>query len=140
MRKLIGLLAMISVLGVSPVFATDPPVATTTSDTASAPTKAEPSPDAKVTTTTGTKPKDGEVKLVAGDSEADKQLKRLKAAGYKPEVHGGEVVFCRKEAVLGSRFEKKMCASAESLEHQMNNAQEMASQAQRNSSMSPRGN
>jgi len=137
MRKLIGLLAVISVAGVSPVFATDPPPAAPTSDTA----KTEPSADAKATaTTTTTKPVDGQVKLVAGDSEADKQLKRLKAAGYKPEVHGGEVVFCRKEAVLGSRFEKKNCNTAENLEQQMNNAQEMASQAQRNSTISPRGN
>jgi hypothetical protein len=140
MRKLIGLLAVISIAGVAPAFATDPPPATTTSDTASTPAKTEPSADAKATTTTTTKPVDGQVKLVAGDSEADKQLKRLKAAGYKPEVHGGEVVFCRKEAILGSRFEKKMCNSAENLEQQMNNAQEMASQAQRNSTISPRGN
>jgi hypothetical protein len=135
MRKLIGLLAVISVAGVSPVFATDPPPAATTST----PAKTEPSADAK-TTSTPTKPVDGQVKLVAGDAEADKQLKRLKAAGYKPEVRGGEVVFCRKEAVLGSRFEKKICNTADALEQQMNNAQEMASQAQRNSTLSPRGN
>ena len=136
MRKLMGLLAVISVVGVSPVFATDPPPAATTSDTATTPAKTEPSADAKATT----KPVDGQVKLIAGDSEADKQLKRLKAAGYKPEVHGGEVVFCRKEAILGSRFEKKICNTAEAFEQQMNNAQEMAAQAQRNSSTSPRGN
>jgi len=133
MRKLIGLLAVISVASVSPVFATDPPPAATTSETA----KNEPSTDTKAT---ATKPVDGQVKLIAGDADADKQLKRLKAAGYKSEVHGGEVVFCRKEAVLGSRFEKKICNTAEALEQQMNNAQEMASQAQRNSTISPRGN
>jgi hypothetical protein len=140
MRKLIGLLAVISIAGVSPVFATDPPPAATTSDTANTPAKTEPSADAKATTDTTAKPAEGQVKLVAGDVEADKQLKRLKAAGYKPEVHGGEVVFCRKEAVLGSRFEKKNCATAENLEQQMSNAQELASQAQRNSTLGPRSN
>ena len=83
---------------------------------------------------------DGKVKLVAGDAEADKQLKRLKAAGYKPEMRGGEVVFCRKEPQLGSRFERKTCNTADALDQQMAQAQEMASQAQRNSTVMPRGN
>jgi hypothetical protein len=140
MRKLMGLLAVISVAGISPVFATDPPATTTTSDTASTPAKTDQPSDTKATATATAKPADGQVKLVAGDDAADKQLKRLKAAGYKPEVHGGEVVFCRKEAVLGSRFEKKMCSTADALDQQMSTAQEMASQAQRNSTISPRGN
>jgi hypothetical protein len=139
MRKLMGLLVVISVAGGAPVFATDPPA--TTSETASTPAKTDqPSDTTKATPTATTKPADGHVKLVAGDDAADKQLKRLKAAGYKAEVHGGEVVFCRREAVLGSRFEKKMCSTADSLEQQMTTAQEMASQAQRNSTVSPRSN
>jgi hypothetical protein len=138
MRNLIGFLAIISVGALSTTaFATDPPAPSATSSTStSASTTTDKSANAKTTSTTS----DGTVKLVAGDVEADKQLKRLKAAGYKPEMHGGEVVFCRKEAVLGSRFEKKMCNTAEALEQQMNSAQEMASQAQRNSTVSPRGN
>ena len=138
MRNLIGFLAAISVGALSTTaFATDPPAPSAASSTStSATTTPDKSTDAKTTSSTS----DGKVKLVAGDEAADKQLKRLKAAGYKPEMRGGEVVFCRKEAVLGSRFEKKMCNTAEALDQQMNSAQEMASQAQRNSTISPRGN
>ena len=137
MRNLIGFLAAISVGALSTTaFATDPPASPATSSSTSATTTPDKSADAKTTSSTS----DGKVKLVAGDDAADKQLKRLKAAGYKPEMRGGEVVFCRKEAQLGSRFERKMCNTAEALEQQMNSAQEMPSQAQRNSTVSPRGN
>jgi len=123
MRKLFGLLATISVAGVSPVFATDPPSATTTSNTTSTPAETEPSAEAKATPATTSKPADGQVKLIAGDADAAKQLKRLKAAGYKSEVRGAEVVFCRMEPVSGSHFEKKVCNTAEDIEKQMNDAQ-----------------
>lgn len=137
MRNLIGFLAAISVGALSTTaFATDPPAPSAASATSTSATTPDKSAEAKTTSSTS----DSKLKLVAGDEAADKQLKRLKAAGYKPEMRGGEVVFCRKEAQLGSRFEKKMCNTAEALEQQMNSAQEMASQAQRNSTISPRGN
>ena len=42
--------------------------------------------------------------------------KRLIAQGYKPEMRNGVKVFCRREAVLGSRLgEEKHCATAEQL-------------------------
>jgi len=127
MRKLIGLLALISAAGVSPVFATDPPPAETTST----PAKTEPSADAKATSTTTANPVDSQVKLIAGDTEADKQLKRLKAAGYKPEAHGDQVVFCRKEPVLGTRFQRKVCNTAEQLESLAATSQNEVEQMQR---------
>jgi hypothetical protein len=133
MRKLIGLLAVISVASVSPAFATDPPAATTTSasstEAPSTPAKTDqPSASKGITAQTS----DGKiVKLVAADEAADKQLARLKAAGYKPELHGEELVFCRREAQLGSRFERKVCSTADAIERQATLAQELTERTQR---------
>jgi hypothetical protein len=132
MRNLISLLAVVSMGALSPAFATDPPAPSANSSTSAAvTTTTDQSSTAKTTSTAS----DVKVKLVAGDAEADKQLKRLKAAGYKPEMRGGEVVFCRREAQLGSRFETKKCSTAEVLERQMTAAQEITSQTQRNATM-----
>ncbi len=46
----------------------------------------------------------------------DPEEKRLIAEGYRPEMHNGEKVFCRREQTLGSRLgEAKHCATAEQL-------------------------
>ena len=139
MRKLIGLLAVISVGSVSPVFATDPPAATTsTSSTAPASTPAK-TDQSKGTITAQTS--DGKiVKLVAGDEAAGKQLARLKAAGYKAEMHGEQVVFCRREPELGSRFERKVCNTAEALEQQTTTAKDYTERTQRMGMSNPKGN
>jgi len=138
MRNLTGFLAAISLGALSTTaFATDPPAPSATSSTSTpATTATDKSADAKTTSTTS----DGKVKLIAGDVDADKQIKRLKAAGYKPEMRGSEVVFCRREAQLGSRFETKVCNTADALEQQANMAQEMTSKAQRTVVSNPRGN
>lgn len=141
MRKLIGLLVVISVGSVSPVFATDPPATTTTSTSS---TEA-PSTPAKTDQSSGSKgisaqTSDGKiVKLIAGDEAADKQLARLKAAGYKAELHGEELVFCRREAQLGSRFERKVCSTADAIEQQATLAQELTERTQRMGVNQPRG-
>jgi hypothetical protein len=72
------------------------------------------------------------VKLTTTDPEAEAQLKRLRAAGYKPEVHNGEILFCRKETVVGSRFDQKICNTSDQLENIANTAREQAVKAQRN--------
>jgi hypothetical protein len=141
MRKLIGLLAVISVVSVSPAFATDPPAATTSSasstEAPSTPAKTDPPASKGITAQTS----EGKiVKLVAGDEAADKQLARLKAAGYKPEMHGEELVFCRREAQLGSRFERKVCSTADAIEQQATLAQELTERTQRMGVGNPRGN
>lgn len=144
MRKLMGLLAVISVGSISPVFATDPPATTTTSATSASSTEATSTP-AKTDQPSGSKgisaqTSDGKIiKLIASDEAADKQLGRLKAAGYKPELHGEQLVFCRREAQLGSRFERKVCSTAESLEQQATLAQELTERTQRMGVSSPRG-
>jgi len=146
MRIIVGLIATASVGFLSSALAMEPPVsaAQATSETAT-PTSTEATSKAKADSSTpaasNSSPADStNVKLTAGDTEAAAQLKRFKAAGYKPEVHGGSVVFCRNETVLGSRFDKKVCTTAHLLEQQMAHAQDTLSTAQRNGTLSPRSN
>jgi hypothetical protein len=103
----------------------------------SAPAKTDPSSPSKgITAQTS----DGKIlKLIAGNEAADKQLARLKAAGYKAEMHGEELVFCRREAQLGSRFERKVCSTADALERQATMAQEITERTQRMGVSNPRG-
>lgn len=42
----------------------------------------------------------------------DEQLKQILAKGYRPEKRGDQTLYCRREAELGSHFEKKTCRSA----------------------------
>src|SRR5689334_10675142 len=142
MRMVIGVFAALSVGVLSPAFGTDPPVAEAAKPTAVAPvsrsvdssatttpTSAEQPVDRKATTTSvdGTKP----LRLIVGDAAAEARLKRLRAAGYKPEAHGDEVVFCRREPVLGSHFQRKVCNTAEQLESQTNTSQDELEEMQR---------
>jgi hypothetical protein len=138
MRMMVGLFTVLSVGALSQAMATDPPAeapkaATSTSAPATtAPAAASTSPattdKATGTSTDGTR----QVKLVAGDEAADARLKKLRAAGYRAEMHGKDLVFCRKEAVVGSRFEKKVCNSADELDNQMANGRDLVENTQRN--------
>ena len=138
MRIIIGLFTVLSVGALSQAMATDPP-AEAPKAAASAPAPSSTTP--ATTTTTSTSPTDKTtttatdgtktVRLVAGDAAADERLKKLRAAGYKTEMHGKDVVFCRKEPVLGSRFEKKVCSTAEEIDNQMSSGRDMLETTQR---------
>lgn len=43
-------------------------------------------------------------------SEAPEKKPQFKPpSGYRAKIHGWDIVYCRKEAVLGSRFPKEIC-------------------------------
>jgi hypothetical protein len=42
--------------------------------------------------------------------------KRLRNLGYKPEVRKGETIYCRSEALVGTRFPTKVCGTADQLD------------------------
>lgn len=136
MRMIIGLFTVLSVGALSQAMATDPPAeaskaATSTtapSSTAPATTSTTDKADTVAKSADGAKT----VKLVAGDAAADERLKKLRAAGYKAEMHGKDVVFCRKEPILGSRFDQKVCNTAEELDNQMANGRDLVESSQRN--------
>jgi hypothetical protein len=144
MRMIIAVFAALSVGVLSQAFGTDPPVTEAAKPTTPAPaspsvdssatitpTPAELPADRKTTATAtsadGTKP----IRLIVGDSAAEARLKQLRAAGYKPEAHGDEVVFCRREPVLGTHFQHKVCNTAEQLESVASTGQDEVEQMQR---------
>jgi hypothetical protein len=144
MRIVIGVIAAVAV-GIGSLAQADPPTsaapqATTTApaNSAEAPSKADGANQSS--TQSAHADSSSQVKLTAGDAEAQAQLKRFRAAGYKPEVHDGNVVFCRREVEMGSRFDKKVCTTAHLLEQQMSQAQDTLSTAQRNGTLVPRSN
>lgn len=48
--------------------------------------------------------------------ELDQDTQHFLAEGYKPEMHGGEQIYCRKETALGSRLSPvKNCGTIEQL-------------------------
>jgi hypothetical protein len=149
MRMIIAVFAALSVGVLSQAFGTDPPTAEAAKPTAPAPATpapASPSADssATITPTAAELPADGKttptatnadgtkpVRLIVGDSAAEARLKKLRAAGYRPEAHGDEVVFCRREPVLGTHFQHKVCNTAEQLESMASTSQDEVEQMQR---------
>jgi hypothetical protein len=54
--------------------------------------------------------------VAAAKAEIDRDTQHFLAEGYKPEMHGGEQIFCRKETALGSRLAPvKNCGTIEQL-------------------------
>jgi hypothetical protein len=161
MRAAIGLVSLICAGALSQALALEPPTSSApqaTPDSAPASqadstTPADPQPGVKApgdapatssppptTTMKATVTSDGtRVKLTTTDPETAAEIKRLTAAGYSPQMRGTEVVFCRKEVPVGSRFEKKTCNTADELANIARGAQENAQKAQRNGMGTPRG-
>ena len=150
MRMITGLLVAVSIGAISSALAMEPPPSTTPpasqSATESAAQSAAPvstqaqaasTTAAKADTKTDSSDQATKVVLTAGDSEAAAELKRLKAAGYRPEIHGSEVWFCRKEVIMGSRLEKKICNTADQLMRQEADARQMTDHLQRRISGDP---
>ena len=74
----------------------------------------------------------------AGDTDAAKAAaarakeldQSLRARGYKPAVRNGEAVYCRKETVVGTRFTKTVCGTAEDIERVAVRSQEATEKIQ----------
>jgi hypothetical protein len=147
MRVAVGLLTVVCIGALSQALAMEPPASPSpqaapdsSSSTQANRTPTDPQSGVKAaadsaasTSITATPAADGtHVKLTTTDPAAAAQLKRLQAAGYKPELHNGEILFCRKETVVGSRFDQKICNTSDQLENVANTAREQAAKVQRN--------
>ncbi len=118
MRFVAGLLISLSSI-VSQAVATEPPTSAQPGQTAPA-AASTTAPNSTAKTDPATK---------GGASES--QAKLLRAAGYKAEVRNGQTIYCRKEAQLGSRFESKVCGTADELERLTVKSKEAIDKAQR---------
>ena len=71
--------------------------------------------------------------------EIDPFEKHLMAEGYRPEMQGGEKMYCRKDAPLGSRLSgQKTCATAEQWKLREDQTKEGVSKAQ-HAAVNPKG-
>lgn len=71
--------------------------------------------------------------------ELTAEEKNLLSHGYKMETRNGENYFCRGEAVVGTRFQKKVCATVQQLADIRRRSQDTATQVQRPGSDRPNG-
>jgi hypothetical protein len=72
--------------------------------------------------------------------DVEAQTKRLRGQGYRPETRNGRLLYCRKEILIGSRFESKLCGTADELDKAAQNGKDLVQTIQRKDSMTPRGN
>jgi len=115
MRIAIGLLAALSAGALTPALA-DPPSEPSTAATAAAPEAAAaqaapiPADQASAAST------DAAAQATAAKAAIDKDTRHFLAEGYKPEMHGGEQIYCKRETALGSRLAPvKNCGTIEQL-------------------------
>jgi len=149
MRIALGLVFFLGIGAISRVFAADPPPppppaaqAEQTPQTAATPMPAPAATSTPAPAATGAKPpvvSQAKAETVSADGVTKEELKRLHAAGYKQKTRGDQIVYCRVEPVLGTRFEREGCATARDLEFIRSNGQEMATQIQKSSSGFPVG-
>jgi len=132
MRMALGLVLFLSMGALSRVLAADPPPPTA-AQAEQAPPPASPSTPAPAAT--NAKPPvvaQANADAVSADGVTKEELKRLHVAGYKQKTRGDQIVYCRVEPVLGTHFDREMCATARDLEFIRANSREMATQMQRN--------
>ena len=67
----------------------------------------------------------------AKKAAAAERIKKSGLGGYKPEVHGGNTVYCRVEQKIGSRFTEKQCRSFEQLMADHDRAKDYTEQLQK---------
>ena len=61
----------------------------------------------------------------AADAARALMLKQFRARGFKEKFRKGEIVWCRKEAPLGSRFEQSVCLSEVQMADKLKNEAEL---------------
>ena len=106
------------------VVAEDPP----TPKTAEPDKTAQAKPDPATTTPAAAKPE----RLVLEDKTlTNAEVSQLLGQGYRPQKgRGDEVLYCRSEQPLGTRFAQKVCKSADQIKAQIRDSKDMAARQQ----------
>jgi len=146
MRLAVGLLASLSVVGLSQAFATDPPppsatppatpsaAAPTPTPPASTPAPASSAPQASTTT-----PAQPAAPAKDAKAELTPQEKNLISQGYKVETRNGNKYFCKSEASLGSRFPHKTCQTEDQIMANTRDSKDVTRQVQQGYTPPPPG-
>jgi hypothetical protein len=140
MRIALGLVLFLWMGAFSRVLAADPP---TQSPPAAQAEQAPPPASSSTPSQAATNAKPPVVTqasdAVSADGVTKEELKRLHVAGYKQKTRGDQIVYCRVEPVLGTHFDREMCATARDLELIRANGRELATQIQRGNVGNPKG-
>lgn len=67
----------------------------------------------------------------AEDAARALMLKQFRARGFKEKFRKGEIVWCRKEAPLGSRFEQSVCLTEVQMTDKLKNEAELQQELSR---------
>jgi len=68
---------------------------------------------------------------------ADAQIKQMRERGYKPVLRKGEMVFCRSEGQIGTRFPSTRCSTLDELNRAEQTGKEYVNSIQQQASPTP---
>ena len=141
MRSINGLLILLSAGVASQALAADPPAPPAQSAAAATTSAAPPTSAAATAPAVPTAaPTAAKTDAATNNGRTETQVKTLRSAGYKPEMHNGQTLWCRRETQVGTRFEKKTCGTADELEQLTKESQEMVTRVQQKNVFSPKSN
>ena len=113
------------------------PSSSGTSDAGTQPGNSETSPAAQSpgTSAAGSGANKPAKVVLVDDTVTAEQLKQILAKGYKPESQaaGHEVIYCRRERPMGTRFETKICKTSGRILQDELRGQDLARRAERTS-------
>jgi hypothetical protein len=140
MMRLVGCLYVCVICGTLPAVAGEPPAqqaesaqaAPTTQPSSTTQTPSKPASTTKPASSTSPAHSSNPQDL----TEAEQ---RLISRGYRQEVQNGQKTFCRREVVLGSHLEKKVCGTADQLAQAQRTGREVTENSQRRGT-NPQGN
>jgi hypothetical protein len=140
MMRLVGCLYVCVICGTLPAVAGEPPAqqaesaqaAPTTQPSSTTQTPSKPASTTKPASSTSPAHSSNPQHLTADE-------KRLISRGYRLEVQNGQKTFCRREVVLGSHLEKKVCGTADQLAQAQRTGREVTENSQRRGT-NPQGN
>ena len=130
-RILVGILALLGTCAIS-VAVADPPATSPASPApASSSSVGQSATAAAPASNTPAAAAEKPAASATPDAVQAAEEKRLKAAGYKPEMRNGTKYWCRNETEIGSRMEHKVCGTAAEIKGFTHDGQESLEQAQR---------
>jgi hypothetical protein len=139
MRFVVGLLALAGAVNLA--LAEDPPAAPATAPAApaaSAPSAAAAPAAAAAATTPASAAQSATASAAAAKPAVDKDIQHFTQEGFKPEMRGGQEIYCRKELAIGSRLApQKTCGTIEELKVMERQTRSDMEQAQQRQSSGP---
>jgi len=130
MRIVIGILACLCICESSQILATDPAPPAPPADDAQAPAAASSAAAPSATQAASSTPAAASAAASATPGVSAEDDKKLRSAGYKPTVQNGQTYYCKSEPVMGSRFEHKVCRTAEQVSADRNQGRDETEKSQ----------